>query len=433
MTKRSSFKKLVRERMKKTGESYSTARRHVIAADAAHGPSTHYPGINPASTALRILLATAGVENPVTGKPFSEAMLLGIAGGIGAGVFSFRYEKEDFSSFFAAGRHSWHDNLAFMQGCLQRLGVECRVWESTSAKKGWEQLREALEYGPVAAWVDMANLPYHGMPQSFSGGGYHLLVVQSLDEQREIAVVSDLMDEPLEVAFADLERARMRIRKDRQRLLAIAKTKGKADLDMAVREGISACVSGLTSARMKNFTLIAFEDWARQMHGSTGKQSWAAVFPRGRHLWTAMCWSHECIEYFFSGGGMLRPFFADFLEEAASQTARPALKELATQYRSIGRAWSELAGALLPADNETCRRARELFELRAESYNSMQDSGKQRERIWQQITELQDQTQAEFPLDETKVDEMLGNAKQNLLAICEAERNALEAMQEAVR
>src|SRR5690606_4123591 len=77
MTKRSSFKKLVRERMKKTGESYSTARRHVIAADAAQGPSTHYPGINPASTALRILLAAAGVFNPASGKPFSEAMLLG--------------------------------------------------------------------------------------------------------------------------------------------------------------------------------------------------------------------------------------------------------------------------------------------------------------------------------------------------------------------
>ena len=72
------------------------------------------PGSNPATTALRSLLAHHGVVAPHSGRPFSEAMLLGIAGGIGAGVFTFHYANEGFSSFFLAGRHLWQDDLAFL-------------------------------------------------------------------------------------------------------------------------------------------------------------------------------------------------------------------------------------------------------------------------------------------------------------------------------
>lgn len=432
MTKRSSFKKLVRERMQKTGESYSTARRQIVATAPPQGGMTHYPGINPASTALRIMLATAGVTNPATKQPFSEAMLLGIGGGLGAGVFTFRYEKEDISSFFAAGRHSWHDNQAFMAGCLDRLGVEYRVWESTSAKKGWEQLREALQHGPVAAWVDMAHLPYHGMPGHYSGGGYHLLVVQSLDEERQTAMLSDLMDEPLEVSFEVLEQARMRIRKDRQRLLAITGSIGSPDLGKAVQAGVLACVNGLTTGRMRNFTLAAFEDWARQMHGSKGKQSWSTLFPRGRQLWTAMTWSYDCIEYFFSGGGMLRPFYSEFLEEAAKQLGNKNLKDCAALYRQIGGEWSGLADTLLPQDGGLCGRARELFELRAENYNSIHEMEQNRSQAWQQIQALGREAAAQFPLDDKQVDGMLAAAQRQLNAICTAERGAMSLLEEAV-
>src|SRR5579871_6577214 len=93
MTVRKHLKQLVRARMQKTGESYSTARRHVIAkvAQASTDPALrwHFPGNNPATTALRVLLAHAGMRDPHTGEPFSEAMLFGLAGGAGVGVFPF--------------------------------------------------------------------------------------------------------------------------------------------------------------------------------------------------------------------------------------------------------------------------------------------------------------------------------------------------------
>src|SRR3989304_1926510 len=104
MTKQKQLKRLVRTRMAKTGERYSAARRQVIVKDSAqHLPSpgfVHFPGVNPGSTALRLLLANNGIYDPHTGKPLSEAMAFGIAGGVGAGVFSFLSGREDIAPFF---------------------------------------------------------------------------------------------------------------------------------------------------------------------------------------------------------------------------------------------------------------------------------------------------------------------------------------------
>ena len=110
--------------MAQTGERYTTARRHIVgastdsASDAAPPApgQLHFPGIHPETTALRILLANANVRAPHTGEYFTEPMVFGIGGGIGAGVFSFFYEAHDFASFYIAGRHLWQDNRAYLDG-----------------------------------------------------------------------------------------------------------------------------------------------------------------------------------------------------------------------------------------------------------------------------------------------------------------------------
>ncbi|HYX26759.1 MAG TPA: hypothetical protein VFC23_21580 [Thermoanaerobaculia bacterium] len=43
----------------------------------------HFPGSVPAATGLRVLFAHAGILAPHTGQPLSEAMVFGLAGGIG--------------------------------------------------------------------------------------------------------------------------------------------------------------------------------------------------------------------------------------------------------------------------------------------------------------------------------------------------------------
>src|SRR5262249_58634989 len=134
VTARKHLKQLVRARMQKTGESYAAARRHVLAqAEQPPGDPAlrwHFPGNVPATTALRVLLAHAGLRDPYSGEPFSEAALFGLAGGLGVGVFSFLYEKQDFASFFVAGRHLLHDDLAYLRRACERLGAGVTVCEA---------------------------------------------------------------------------------------------------------------------------------------------------------------------------------------------------------------------------------------------------------------------------------------------------------------
>ena len=74
------FKRLVRARMGRTGESYTTARSHLRPEPGRGGP---LQGRHPDTAALTRLLAALGVSDPATGRPLGEATVLGVAGGIG--------------------------------------------------------------------------------------------------------------------------------------------------------------------------------------------------------------------------------------------------------------------------------------------------------------------------------------------------------------
>jgi hypothetical protein len=226
MTARKHLKQRIRARMEKTGESYAAARRQIIrGVEQEQGHTTtrwHLPGNVPATTALRTLFAHAGILAPHTHAPFSEAMLFGIAGGIGMGVFSFYYQKEDIATFYVAGRHKWHDDAAYLCDTLDLFGIHPAVQETTGAKVAEQQLRAMLDrYGPCIGWVDLAELPHRAMPSEWSGGGYHIITIYSVNDADGTAQIGDLTDEPISIPLPDLARARARIKKQRHRLLAL--------------------------------------------------------------------------------------------------------------------------------------------------------------------------------------------------------------------
>jgi hypothetical protein len=356
--------------MAKTGESYVTARRHVLKSGdsppaAVDGAPRflHFPGNVPAAASLRILLANAGVLAPHTGRPFSEAMTFGIGGGVGAGAFAFHYAKENWSSFYIAGRHLWQDDVAWMNAACARFGAAAQIKESSSPGPAGQALAEALERGPVIAWVDLATLPYRGLPASASGSGYHVLAVYSLKDGK--AVVGDLADSPIEVTAADLGAARARIKKQKNRLLSISPDKKPVDLKAAIRSGLEACAVGLVKGRLRNFTLDAFRGWAERIHGSKGKESWEAMFPPGPNLRRGLVSINEFIEHWGTGGGLMRPLMGEFLSEASDALGDPRMKTLGATYSELGRQWSALASAALPDRIPDLREARENSERKA--------------------------------------------------------------------
>src|SRR5262245_3125337 len=439
MTKQKQLKRLVRARMEKTGERYATARRQVIrtAPTRPADPTTqwHFPGNVPATTALRVLLAHAGVRDPHTGEPFSEPMLFGIAGGIGIGVFSFFYEKANHASFFIAGRHELQDDLGYLKHACARFGLKPTIRESSGTKTAEKHLREALAEGPCVAWVDMVHLPHRAMPQTHSGGGYHVVTVYKADDTT--ATIGDLTDEPIELPLSDLAEARARIKKQKNRLLSVAGRAKTPDLSTLVRAGLAACVQKLRSPSMKaargNFQLDALKTWADRLNGSKDKECWERVFTPGPNLWRGLTGMHNWIEYYGTGGGLCRPLFADFLTEAAAALNDPRFAALARQYADLGRQWTELADAALPDGVPMFREAKTLIARKAELLASEGPAAAAGIRgVWDRGGELDRQAAECFPLSDNQCADLRANLKARVLAIHQGEVAALGSVADAV-
>ena len=411
MTERKHLKQLVRSRMQKTGESYSTARQQIVkqATDTPESKSLahHFSGRNPVATALRSLLAHAGVRNPHTRAPFSEAMVFGFDGGIGAGMFAFHYAKENFSSFYVAGRHGWQDDANWTAGARKRLGVTSIVKESTGVKPAEKHLRELLEGGrPVMAWVDAAHLPHRSMPASWSGGGYHVITIYGIDDNAGTALIGDLADQPIPIPLPDLAQARGRIKKFKNRILALEPSGKTPPLEPLVRSSIKACVDGLVKCKMKNSTLEAFKTWADKLDGSKAADSWEKIFPPGPLLYTGLWSVYEFIERFGTGGGLFRPIFAEFLGESGTALSDPKLRALAKRYAELGEDWSALARAALPDSVPALREVREMLTL----------------------TDRVAATKRDFPLDATQSAALRRDLKARVSALHKAELATLDEL-----
>ncbi|MCI0380305.1 MAG: BtrH N-terminal domain-containing protein [Gemmataceae bacterium] len=460
MTVRKHFKKLVRERMTKTGESYTSSRRQILQQSISTGQRAavdpaakwHCPGSIPATTALRVVLAAAGVNNPESGQPFTEEMLFGIAGGIGIGVATFRYEQEDFSSFFLAGRHLWFDDVGYLRGALDRFGIKPALEESSGAKPAFQKLQDLLSVGPCIAWVDMAHLPHRALPAHTSGGGYHVVTVYRLDEQAQTALIGDLTDEPVAVPLVDLAKARSRIKKFAHRLLSIAHSaplphgrgsdhvplpQGRGsdrrgeNLRELVRGGLRASHQALSAKPGKGplamSTLESLRRTATRLANDKDKQSWDKLFPPGANLWRALTSFHQFIEMYGTGGGLCRPMMAGFLAEASQALSDARLRALGDEYAALGSAWSELADAALPDDVPLLGQAKKLHGQYAELFTS-NGSVEEKRAVWVQLEKLAAQATEKFPLSDTDCALLRAGLHQRVERVIAAEEAALASM-----
>jgi hypothetical protein len=438
MTNQKHLKSRVRDRMARTGERYAAARANVVGAapNSPAGVATdshptapfHLPGIHPESTAIRVLAAAAGVTDPGTGAAPTEDLAFVIAGGIGAGAFTFRYPE--FSSLYLAGQNRFDANLAFIQDGLERLGLNVDVLETSGVVAARRNLEAALASGPAIAWVDAVELGTRAIPPAASGGGYHVVTVHEIDPADGTVTIGDLRAAPERISGDRFAAARRRIAKDRNRVVVL-RGATDTDLDAAVRAGLATTVRGLRHPRTKSFGLEAFSRLADRMVTTTGADAWATVYPRGERLWEALRSVFEHVELSGTGGGLLRPMFARGLDEAARLTSDTRLVELARRYRAIGEAWSALAQAALPEDVAELRAAREAmverlgrFEAGAEPYAL--------EPFWARLDELRRAAETQFPMPATAVDLLLADLSDRLRGIVKEEATALAELEAVV-
>lgn len=376
--------------------------------------------------ALYNVLAYQGVRAPHTGDPISEALMLGLTGGITVMYFVFEYEGQPPNLF--VGTRNTFDPLSTL---FDRLNLTVRESTTTSAARARKALEEALAAGrPALVWADKGALPYHpGTPPHPYG---RPLVVYGYAPEGE-AWIADEAGVGLLVPAAELDAARAAQSGLKQRLLTLEAPGDWSHLPAAVEAGIQDCINLMTRKPPRgpasNFGLKALEKWAALLVDQRTKRGWPRLFPPGPLLLGALRDVYQSVALENEGGGGGRYLYADFLDEAAALLDRPSLRDAARAYLESGRAWDGLAAALLPDDVPLLAETATLLRRRQQAFR---DAGAasldSRRQIATRLDEIDREAAADFPLDDTQCLAFLTTLRDQVLTVRAHEARAVESL-----
>lgn len=384
------------------------------------------------TAAIRNALDYQGVKAPHTGKPFTEAMLLGVSGGVAFGYFTFHYQGYD-PQVNLLTRNTFDP----METIFDRMKIPRDLRRSASADKGRQNLVDALDegYAPVAS-PDMWLLPYNALPYDKGMWGGMPLVIYGYEPEMGEAYLSDRSRVSLTVSTEDLDKARGRIKKERHALLLLGAPDESA-LPEAVRAGLAGCVKLMTEkppkGSAKNFGLRALDHWS-DMLAKISRGSWAKEYPTGRPLLAALTTAYTFLGPAFGKTAQAeRDVYADFLDEAAQVLDATALSDVAAQYRVAGEAWAALLDSLLPREAPMLGDARDAIDRRAKLF--IESGSAQLDEIIacrDRLEALKTESESEFPLSDAEIADLRANIRDKVLQAREAEERAVSTLKAAI-
>ncbi|TFV86345.1 DUF4872 domain-containing protein [Blastococcus sp. CT_GayMR20] len=353
MTSQKHLKAAVRARMARTGERYTTARRHV----AGHTAPPPLPGVVPGyrtfgggrhhdSALLAHVLEATGVTAAHDGRPLTEPMVAGLAGGIGFMYFSFSYAGHVPTMTIVPRIHP----RPFLAGALERAGIRHRAAETTSAAKAGRELDAVLDAGrPAICTVVRSALGYGDRLDPFSAADpYDVAVVGRRDEH---LLLDDGRLEPNPVPPELLAAARAASRASRHRMLVVEPGGAPVELAGAVRASLAVTLHDLTEdVTAKNFAgnfgLRGLAKWADAVADRGRKTGWSRLFDSAGAHASSMHRLYDCLTTEYSSPGAMRPLYADFLAEAADLLEDgDAARDAGDRYAQAGELWAAIAEA----------------------------------------------------------------------------------------
>jgi hypothetical protein len=385
----------------------------------------HFEGRHWETGPIHNILAYQGLPAPHTGKPISEAMLLGISGGITFGYFTFEYQ-------------GYAPHVAL----LTRNTFDPReILQTSKPEVGLKNLVDVLESGhPALVWLDGFSLPYRLLPHDSKNWMQVPVVVYGIDG--DSVYIADRSSKPLIISLDELMQARGRIKDVKFRVISFD-APDMQKLTTAVQKGIWQCISLYTDAppkgKRENFGLVGMQHLADMLTNTRNKQSWERYFPAGSRMYAALAGNvaqpgmFDWICTWGAGDGAERGLYADFLDETAVLFNKPALKAVGQQFRKAAEAWCALADALLPESIALFKEARELklrknalfIQKGGEALDEIRAINTQLESIRQHIGE-------NFPLSAAETAQMREELRERILKIHDLEREAVEALQAAI-
>ncbi len=385
---------------------------------------TQFDGIHWETGTIRNALDYQGVKAPHTGKPFSEALLLGVSGGSVMGYFSFAYEGYD-PHVVILTRNTFDpwDRL------LGRMGIVQEVKQTSKADKAVTNLTQTLDDGTVPiVWADVCSMPYN--PNYWIEGYWHMYphIVYSYEAELDSVMIADRGRVPLRITTEQLSLARAKVKKSNHRIVTLDMP-GMDKLHSAVQLGIWDCIKLYTEKPSKgakdNFGFAAYKRWIEVLTKPKTRLSWESEFPAGRKLYEGLVTAYTSIMLDGKEGQAERHMFADFLDEAAMILQNPALNETAVQFRSAGKAWNDLAQTLLPDTVPLLREAREVIW---NSYQGFLNQGADPQRSQQRharLRAIKEQASNDFPLNAAEVSDLRQNIAEHVQKIQDIELAAV--------
>lgn len=385
------------------------------------------------------LLMLQGVSAPHTGKPYSEALLLGVSGGITFGYFTFEYKGHLPQAVFLT-----RNTFDPLQTMLERLGVVQQVYQTTSAKTAEKNLFDALTVGPALVWVDEYSLPYtHKKSVMY----WNMIPVVVYGVEEDEALIADRSARPFRVPLEALTKARARVKDDKFRVVTLESPQS-SKLVSAVQKGIWQCISLFTDKPPKgarqNFGFAAYEHLADMLVNKRNKQSWERLFPAGPNLYNALIGLVDApfappgifswIQTFGAGDGAERAMYADFLDEAAILLEKKSLKDVAKQFRASHSQWVAFADALLPSRVIVFKEVKSLLLRRHQVYFEMGDDAQDEiADINARLKKIESTAMKNFPLSPEEYADLRIEWREHVLGIAETERTAIEMLQASMK
>lgn len=397
---------------------------------------THFGGIHFETANLRNLMAWSGTPNPLTGQPFTETECLGIAGGIAAGYqWCPSIPGHDYGSGVSiiglVKRYS--TNGSWYRDFFSRLGIALDVRETGGAKAALANMREPLEQGrPVVVWCSPMRVCTAASWASC--GGMYTAVIHSLDEAASTASFGDHAATSHTIPLDDLMWSRARVCSLKNRTLTFAPPKPltAATVKKAYEAGLRECAADFAKPRLGSFNLPGLEEWTKLIANSKNKRGWLAAFPGGRIYW-ALRDAFDGIETAGTGGGLMRPAYAGFLDRAAVALKKPALAECAANYRALAKNWTAFADQLLPDKVKPFALTKRLLRKRYAAYTGKGEKGmKDIATTAAELSDLNDNLVREFPWDDALTTQHLEACGQALRGLLYTEQQAAALLGKAL-
>jgi hypothetical protein len=382
------------------------------------------PGIHPPTATLARMMEVNGVVNPLTTQPYSEAMLLGIGGGLDIGYILYTFNHLPHPMLILGFRNQWNNTQVFMESISERLMLSVKFSGFDDSNEAQAALQTALEQGKQAiVWVDKALLLYHQLPETYQGFFNHQVGVYARDGRLWRLFLDDLSTQAIQIKEKTFTSARENLSQNDFLMMVFhhAHFINTTELRDAILQGIRDCAQQLTRP-INTVGISNLETWAAKLIDRYDQQGWPQLFEDQSDLFPVFQNLYESIKLIGTEGFALRKMYADFLQEAAGILKNPALNAIAGQYLQLANHWSSLAENALPSNVPQFDKIKSLLHLKVKAYQNA--NFEEYSSINEEIESRRKKIVSSFPLSSSETYRLFLRLSSQVKLIAELETNA---------